>query len=205
MFKVFYGPNRLEIEKNIKNILGEDYEVFEGEKLEVTDLPSIFLGTSLFGAEKRKILLKDMGENSAVWEKIADYTDTEHDVVIWEMKLDKRSIGYKKLKETGVEIREFTELKKPEESLVFNILDTALRDGKRAVMMAEKIELTQDPYMFFGLMATQALKKYELSGGKVREQRLVKALAKLDREMKSANMEPWVLIKGFLLGIGKTI
>ena len=61
MFRVFYGPNRLEVEKNIKSILGEDYEVFEGESLEAADLPSVFLGTSLFGAEKRRILLKDVG------------------------------------------------------------------------------------------------------------------------------------------------
>ena len=47
MLKVFYGPNRLELEKNIKSILGEDYEVFEGESLEAADLPSVFLGTSL--------------------------------------------------------------------------------------------------------------------------------------------------------------
>lgn len=205
MLRVLYGLNRLEAEKNVKKFLGEGYEVFEGEKLEGTDLPSIFLGTSLFGAEKRRILLKDVGENSVVWEKLADYASTEHEVVIWEMKLDKRSAGYKRLKEAGVEMREFAELRKPEEGMVFNILDMALRDGRQAVAMAEKIELTQDPYMFFGLMVTQALKKYELSGGKVREQRLVKELAKLDREMKSTNIEPWTLVKGFLLRIGKAI
>ena len=41
MFKVFYGPNRLEAEKAIKQTLGDSYEVFEGEKLELADLPSI--------------------------------------------------------------------------------------------------------------------------------------------------------------------
>lgn len=205
MFRVFYGPNRLEVEKNIKSILGEDYEVFEGESLEAADLPSVFLGTSLFGAEKRRILLKDVGENSAVWEKIADYANTEHEVIIWELKLDKRSAGYKRLKGTGVELREFPELKRPEEKLVFNILDTALRNGERAVEMVEQIELTQDPYMFFGLLVTQALKKYELSGGGVRERKLVKGLAELDMQMKTASLEPWVLVKGFLLRIGKAL
>ena len=61
MFKVFYGPNRLEAEKAIKQTLGDSYEVFEGEKLELADLPSIFRGTSLFGEEKRRILLKEIG------------------------------------------------------------------------------------------------------------------------------------------------
>ena len=37
MLKIFYGENRLEAEKKIKALLGEGYEVFEGENLELTD------------------------------------------------------------------------------------------------------------------------------------------------------------------------
>ncbi len=202
MLRIFYGPNRLAAEKAIKNTLGEGYEVFEGETLELTDLPSIFRGASLFETEKRRILLKDAGENAAVWEKLVDYADTAHEVIAWELKLDKRSAGYKRLKDAGVAMQEFPELKKPEERLVFNILDTALVDGPRAVKMVEQIELTQDPYMFFGLMVTQALKKFEATRGGAREQMLIKMLAELDVQMKSSsNIEPWVLVKSFLLRV----
>ena len=45
---------------------------------------------------------------------------------------------------------------------------------------------------------TQALKKFEQRGG-VREKRLLKELAKLDMEMKTTGLEPWMLIKAFLL------
>ncbi len=200
MFRVFYGPNRLEAEKNIKKLLGDDYEVFEGEKLVPEDLPSIFQGMSLFGAEKRKILLKDVSENAPVWEKVADYADTEHDVVIWEQKLDKRAAGYKRLKDSKVVLKEFAELRKPEANLVFGILDTAYRDGGKAVEMLEKIEAEQDPYMFFGLMVTQALKKYDQKAG-VRERQVLKELAALDMQMKSSTIEPWSLVKGFLLRV----
>lgn len=199
MFKVFYGANRLEAEKNLKKLLGDNYEVFEGENLTLNDLPSIFQGTSLFGAEKRRILLKDLSENTSVWEKIADYRETSHDVVIWEQKLDKRSAGYKNLKEAGVKLQEFTELKKPELGLVFKIADTAFRDGARAVQMLEKIEANQDPFMFFGLLVTQMFKRYDATSGGARERRILKELAQVDLQMKSSAIEPWNLIKGFLL------
>ena len=158
MMRIFVGEDRVAAEKAIRTTLGEDYEVLDGEELAVTDLPSIFRGVSLFETEKRRILIKNLGENTAVWEKAADYLDTPHEVVIWEMKLDKRSAGYKRLKGEGVEIREFAEKRPPEVKLVFGILDTAMRNGAEAVKAVEKIEEKQDPYMFFGLLVTQALK-----------------------------------------------
>lgn len=210
MLRAFYGENRLEAEKNVKRVLGEGYEVFEGENLSVGDLPSIFQGTSLFGGlggsggfgGGRRILLKNLGENAEVWAKLADYRETEHEVVVWEGKIDKRSAGYKQLKDAGVEMVEFPALKKPEAGLVFGILDTAMRDGVRAVRDLEKIETDQDPFMFFGLLVTQALKKYEYSGGRARERRIMKELAKVDLQMKSTGVEPWMLIKSFLLRVG---
>ncbi len=212
MVKVFVGDDRVRAAKAVESELGGDYEVFEGESLTPADLPSIFQGTSLFGGgsgggfgEKRQILLKDLGENGAVWEKIVDYLETEHEVIIWETKIDKRSAGYKRLKEAGVEIREFNLAQKPEMRQVFGIFDTALRDdGEAAVRMVEEIELEQDPYMFLGLMVTQALKKFEAKQGS-RERRVVKMLAELDMQMKgeaNAYLEPWTLVKMFLLEVG---
>lgn len=215
MLRVFYGENRLEAEKNVRRVLGEGYEAFEGESLTVGDLPSIFQGTSLFGGVMgsgsaglggfgggRRILLKNLGENAEVWAKLADYRETEHEVVVWEGKIDKRSAGYKQLKDAGVEMVEFPALKKPEAGLVFGILDTAMRDGARAVRDLEKVEADQDPFMFFGLLVTQALKKYEYSGGGARERRIMKELAKVDLQMKSTGVELWMLIKSFLLRVG---
>lgn len=203
MLRIFYGPDRLGAEKAIKQALGEAHEVFEGQNLILTDLPSIFLGTSLFGDERRRILLKDVSENTSVWEKLADYVKTEFDVIDWEMKLDKRSSGYKRLKDTRVEIVEFAEPRRPEMNLVFNIFDTALEgEGRKAIKMIQQIEQEQDPYMFFGLMVTQALKKFETAKCPKREAGILKELAKLDLQMKSAAIEPWMLVKSFLLEIG---
>lgn len=200
MLRVYSGEDRVAAEKAIQSLLGGKYEVFEGENLTETDLPSIFRGTTLFDIEKRRILLKDLGENPGVFEKVVDYVDTEYEVVVWETKLDKRSAGYKRLKEAGVELKDFPLKKPPEAGLVFNILNTALRNGPEAVKMCEKIELTQDPYMFFGLMVTQGLKKFEERQG-AREKKVLKELAKLDMQMKTTSMEPWMLVKAFLLRV----
>ncbi len=204
MLKVFVGEDRVAAGKAVESELGGNYEVFEGDKIELLDLPSIFRGVGLFSGEKRRILLKEVGENAAVWEKLADYADTEHEVVVWEGKIDKRSAGYKRLKETGVEIREFALKAKPEMRQVFNIFEVALRDGPAAVKMVEKIELEQDPFMFFGLMVTQALKRFEQRSGE-REKRILRELGELDMQMKGESgvgLEPWVLVKGFLLRLG---
>lgn len=199
MLTVISGEDRVSAEKAVRSALGTNYEVFEGEDLQPSDLPSIFQGTSLFRSGVRQILLKNLSENSAVWEQIGNYGTTEHEVVIWELKIDKRSATYKKLKAApGVKWLDFPVAQPPEGKLVFNILDTALRNGPQAVKMVERIELIQDPYMFFGLMATQALKKFSLRPGK-RERAVLKALAKLDLEMKTTGVEPWTLIKATLL------
>ena len=202
MLSVFWGENRLDAEKAVKRTLGTDYEVFEGENLAVADLPSIFRGTSLFGTERRQILLKELSENKEVWEKIPDYLETEHDMVIWESKIDKRSVVYKAMVAAGVKMQEFPAKKNPDANLVFNILDMALRNGPQAVRMVEKIELDQDPYMFFGLLVTQAIKKLEYWAGN-KEKRLLKELSVLDMQMKTTSVEPWLLLKSFLLRVSQ--
>ncbi len=203
MIKVFYGENRLAAEKEIKQFLGDDYEVFEGENLTTGDLPSIFQGVSLFETDVRRILLKNLTENTEVWAKVGDYIETAHEVIIWEPKVDKRSVGYKTLKDMGVELRGFTESKKPEINLVFGIFDLALRDGARAVKQIEQIEAEQDVFMFVGLLVSQVLKKYELSHAGMRERKILKRLSELDIQMKMGVVDPWLLVKNFLLQVGR--
>lgn len=206
--KVIYGENRAAAEQEMRRILGSDYEVYEGENLNLTDLPSIFQGTTLFGAlgggsgdEKRRILLKNLTERAEIWEKIGDYADSSHEVVIWEVKVDKRSVGYKRLVEKGVEFKEFKNVAGADSRVAFGILDVALRDGAKALKEVEKIETTQDPYMFFGLLVSQMVKKYEFSRGGRREREILKRMAEVDRQMKTTSIDPWTLVKGFLVQI----
>lgn len=198
MIKIFYGENRQKANEEIKKHLGENYEIIDGVDLELDDLPNVFFGASLFN-ENRKILIRDLSENKPVFEKLPDYLNTNHKIIIFETKLDKRSVVYKDIK-GKIEIKEFPALKDPNLSLVFNIYDTAKTNGKKAIENLEKIKPNQDPIMFFGLMVSQAIKDYQKNQG-TKEKKALKELSKLDIELKSSKLSSWLLIESFLLRV----
>lgn len=200
MIKVFYGEDRIKARKAIDRLFGADYEVIEAENLTTSDMASVFLGTSLFG-EKRTILVKDLSANKECWEMVPNFVDDcPHDIVLWETKFDKRSAAYKALsKNKNVEFKEFAAAEDPNNKLVFDILDAAMRGDNSAVKMCEKIEQTNDPYMFMGLMVSQAIKKLQYNNAKAAK--TLKILAEADVNMKSTGIEPWTLIKMALLKI----
>ena len=135
MIRIFTGDDRKQAFLEIKRVLGLNYEVFEGERVEPALLPSIFLGTSLL-SEKRAILVKDLGENresfQAFIEGIEGFLKTDAEVILWETKLDKRTTAFRELKKQGIEIREFKEVATVDVRRVFGIYDLAMRDGKKA-------------------------------------------------------------------------
>lgn len=209
MIRVFSGSDRKKIDAEVKKILGRDYEVFDGENLKIEDIVNIFCGTSLF-AEKRKILLKDLtpsrgtgGEGIDFYAEISKYADTAHEIVIWETNVSQKKTYKDFVKMKGVEAKKFDLKPKIDMRQVFSIYDTALVDGKRAVKMLDEITDEQDPYMFFGLLVSQAIKKYEWRQGR-KEICALKELSRVDMQMKTTAVEPWLLIKGFLLRV-KTI
>ena len=202
MIRIFYGEDRVTAQKMVVRQLGEGYEAIEAENITTDDMPSLFLGVSLF-AETRAILIKDLSSNKECWELLPKYVaDCPHNVVIWESKLDKRSTTYKELgKDKNVEFKEFKLAEDPDKKVVFDIFDAAFRgDGKAAVKLCEKIETTNDPFMFMGLMVTQAVKKLQYNNS--RAPQALKILAKADIDMKSTALEPWTIIKMALLKIG---
>lgn len=196
MIKIFTGEDRIRAQQEITRYLGENYEIIEGADLELTTLPSIFQGASLF-ADTRNILIRDLSINKPVFDKLPDYLDTSHNVIIQEIKLDKRSNTYKILKDK-IEIRDFALPKSPNLNLIFNIYNTAKKDGSKAVDMLSKIEQDEDPIKFCGLLISQALKDYRTKQG-TKEKKALKELSKLDLALKSTSYQPWLLIRSFLL------
>ena len=198
MLYIYYGDDRVKTQAAIKKLLGEDYEVVEGEELDLPGLRDVFLGASLFG--KRKIVVKGLSGKKELFAEVAGLIGTEHEIVLWEEKMDKRSVAYKDLAKVGVEMKEFKLAKPADFGKVFEIYDTALRDGARAVKMLEEIENDNDPYMFVGLLISQAIKKWQWRYG-AKEKRVLLELSKLDMQMKgdSAVTQPWTLVKSFLL------
>ena len=196
MIRLFYGDDRKAAEIAIKKALGANFEVLEGVNLEVAELPSIFLGGTLFASE-RALLIKDLGENKAVLGEIAKYLETPHNVVIWESKLDKRTAFYKDVKDK-LEIREFAIPKQNNFNLTKDIYNVAKRDGAKALKMLEPIMEETDPYMFFGSIAAFAIADFSLKQG-TKEKRVLKELSNLDIDMKSSTIQPWLLMQSFLL------
>jgi len=197
MIKVFFGEDRVRAQMAVKNFLGDDYEVVDGVDLKAADLPSLLKGGSLF-ADERAILIRDLGENREVFEKLAEYLDTSHKVALFETKLDKRSGAYKMLKDK-IEWQEFVRPKDKNEGLVFEIYRTAKQDGRRAVEIIDQIKDKQEPMMFVGLMVSQTLRDYQVRPNGIKEKRVLKELSKLDMQLKSTKLKPWVLISAFLL------
>ena len=196
MLKIFTGDNRVQAKAEITRILGPDYEVIDGLSLTPNDLPSIFMGGTLF-ASTRNILIRDLSENKPVFEKIPDYLDTPNNVIILELKLDKRSTTYKAIKDK-ITIQEFTMPKNPNMRLVFDIYKIAKSDGKKAVQTLSSLKTEEDPIMFFGLIVSQAIKDYSQRQG-IKEKTVLKELAKVDLQMKSTQIDPWLLVESFLL------
>ena len=196
MIQVFYGEDRVRAKNEITRLLGQKYEVYDGAELSPKDLPNIFLGNSLFG-DTRSILIRDFLTNKDIADKLSDYLNTSHDVILFELKLDKRSTIYKDLK-NQLSFKEFSLPKNPDQNLVFEIFRIAKTDGKKSLNTLSKIKSSQDPMMFFGLLVSQALKDYSNKQGN-KEKRVLKELSKLDLNLKTTSYEPWLLIESFLL------
>ena len=196
MIRIFTGDDRIRANQAIQQTLGSDYEIIEGTDLTPSDLPSITKGTSLF-TDKRQILIRDLSNNKATFEKLPDYLDTPHNIIILESKLDKRTTTYKALKDQ-VEIREFVLPPDPNLKLVFNIYTTAKHDGSKAINMLDKIQQHEDPVKFCGLLVSQALKDYRARQG-TKEKKALKELSMLDLNLKTTSYQPWLLIRSFLL------
>ena len=196
MIKIFWGEDRVAAKRAITDFLGQDYEIIEGADLTLGDLPSVLKGQSLFN-DVRRILIRDISNNKAVFEKLPEYLNTPHKVAIFETKLDKRAGVYKALKDK-VEIKEFALKKNPDMAQVFNIYSTAWRDGRRAVEMLTKIENQEEPMMFFGLLVYQAIRDYSQKPG-AKEKKALKELSHVDLELKSSKLPAWLIIKAFLL------
>lgn len=200
MIKIFYGDDRVRAVKDIKKLLGEDYEVIEGETLLPSDLPSLFLGTSLFASE-RKILIRDLSSNLPCFEKLESYKSTPHSVVIFESKLDKRLKSVKTLESAGFEFREYKKLETANPREVFSVFDLASTgQGSRAVNLLKKLEDKEEPIQFSALLATQAIKNFA-NKKDARSRRILKKIAKLDLDLKSSPLDPWLLIESTLISL----
>ena len=200
MIRIFTGDDRIRAGKEIKKLLGENYEVIDCADLTPKDLTPIFLGKTLFDS-RRRILLRDFTANSSIYPELKNFLNTPHNIVLLETKLDKRTNAYKEIKDK-VEIKEFKLPPKTDFREVYNIYNITKRDGKKAVDMLRKIEKDEDPIRFTGLLISQAFKDFGQRQG-VKEKQVLKELSKLDIRLKTTKIDSWLLVESFLLTISK--
>jgi len=200
VIRIFYGNDRVKARDAAERILGADYEVIEAENLTRADMDSLFLGTSLFGTERR-ILVKGLAENKECWEKLGDYLETTHSVVLLEASFDKRTALNKELaKSKAVELKEFKLPEIVDKYAAFKPFDMAWAgNSKMALKKCDELMATSDPYALIGAMGSQAVKL--LDGKNANAVAAVKILADIDIATKSAEVDPWDLVKIALVKI----
>lgn len=106
MITLLIGENSYEIDRELKRLVAAfdgTPEKFDGEALEVRQLPDLLAGMSLF-AEKRLVIIKHLSDNKAVWSELPAFLERISDdvhLVLVEPKLDKRTSAYKALQKAA--------------------------------------------------------------------------------------------------------
>ena len=111
MISWFIGENTFGVQQAVQAVatdFGGVAERIDGTTLELKNIPDLLMGGTLF-AEKRLVIIKDLSQNSAVWEKLPEWIDRisdDIDVILIDTKPDKRTTGYKEVKKRVV-LKEF--------------------------------------------------------------------------------------------------
>lgn len=106
MITLLTGENSYEIDHELKRLVAAfdgTPEKFDGEALEVRQLPDLLAGMSLF-AEKRLVIIKQLSDNKAVWGELPAFLgriSDDVDLVLVEPKPDKRTSAYKTLQKAA--------------------------------------------------------------------------------------------------------
>jgi hypothetical protein len=203
MIHIYYGDNRAVSDKNAKKILGENYETIDAENLEISDLPTLFLGTSLFETESRKILIRGLAEKKELFDELSKYLETPHEIVILETKIDGKWASFKELKKAkNIDIVENKfEEDASKRFLAFNIYDLALKNPENAAKLLRENKEDEDPYAMLGAWATSAIKNLKSNPTSKQNRNIVKELAKIDVLIKTTKFSdnPWILLESFIL------
>ena len=203
MLHIYYGDDRAKSDAAAKKVLGQNYEIIDAENLELSDLPTIFMGASLFEADSRKILLKGLADKKELFDELEKYLNTPHEIVILETKIDGKWGSFKNLKKAqNIDIVENKIPEDPKERwLAFNIYDLALKNPDAAIKILRENEETEDPYAMIGAWATSAIKNLKSVPNSKYNRTIVKKLAEIDNLLKTTKFSesPWPILESFLL------
>lgn len=203
---ILHGTDRNAMMTAAKTKLGEGYEIFEADNISVSDMDSIFLGQTLFGgAEKRRILLKDLNDNKDCFAKLPDYASTEHEVVVIANGKLNKTFAYVKdvLGCNEIESKEFTTIEERTRDKFESWEPFKQAFAGHGKIALKKLELLKDHSaapMILGTMGAQAAK---LIGTKDNTKAIeaMKILARADVMSKRSGLDMWVPLEWALLEI----
>lgn len=159
MITWFTGENTFDIQQAVK-ALAEKFdgtaERIDGSTLELKNIPDLLMGGTLF-AQKRLVIIKDLSQNSSVWEKLPEWIDRisdDIDVVLVDGKPDKRTTGYKEVKKRVV-LKEFP---------VWGERDQLLAESW-VVKQAETFGLSLDKKLAHHIVQRIGLDQWQLANG----------------------------------------
>lgn len=113
MITVLTGDNSFETTRALDAIVaGFDgiAEKYDGSDLELSRLPDLLMGGTLFASE-RLVIIKSLSDNKQLWDVLPEWlekTDPDTQLVLVEPKPDKRTKTYKELKKFA-DVREFNQ------------------------------------------------------------------------------------------------
>ncbi|MGK2896353.1 MAG: DNA polymerase III subunit delta [Candidatus Saccharimonadales bacterium] len=163
MITLLTGENSFELDRELKRTFAAfngTPEVFDGDTLELSQLPDILMGISLF-ADERLVIIKQLSENKTIWSVFDQWLERVSDdieLVLIEPKPDKRVKTYKAL-------AKFAEVK------------TFALWGERDVGLAER--WVQDEAKRLGVSLALPMARRLVSRAGTDQWRLVHALEKL--------------------------
>ncbi len=111
MITVLTGDNSFETTRALEKIVADFAgvaEKFEGASLELSQLPDLLFGGTLFATE-RLIIIRSLSENKQLWDVLPDWLEkmsSDTHVVLAEPKPDKRTRTFKELKKFA-KVQEF--------------------------------------------------------------------------------------------------
>ena len=157
MITWFTGENTFDMKQAMLAIVERfegTAERFDGVILELKNIPDLLMGRTLF-AEKRLVIITDLSQNSAVWEKLPEWIDRISDdieVLLIDGKPDRRTTGYKEVKKRVI-LKEFP---------LWGDRDQALAETW-VVTQAESIGLSLDKKLAHHIVDRVGLDQWQLA------------------------------------------
>lgn len=107
MIRALFGDNSYEVAQTLQRLTADyagSVERIDGSQLQLSDIPDLFMGVSLFSPE-RLVVISQLSDNSVVWPVLPEWIERagDHiDIILVDTKPDKRTTTYQFLQKNAI-------------------------------------------------------------------------------------------------------